>query len=193
MQRIIEWRSQITYLREFFTLSDGGRIAIDWVDHLADQNNQPILVVIPGLTGNNNAEYVLNSIKEAKKYNYQIVLINYRAGSGTPLTTPMIGCCANTADFREPLTYIYDKYCVDAKGNKKRDIFMVSVSLGANLVLNLLGEDSDKSFITAATSIQPPINAFICSDYVKKSLFGAYGMFYLIDQRKRFARFIPFL
>lgn len=73
--------------RELFKLSDGGTIGIDWVDNIPKKNSEnPILVIIPGISGNNDEQYILNTIKEAHKYGYQCVIINYRSGSGIKLT-----------------------------------------------------------------------------------------------------------
>ena len=40
--------------RELFKLSDGGTIAIDWANAKPNKEyNRPLLIVIPGLTGDN--------------------------------------------------------------------------------------------------------------------------------------------
>jgi predicted alpha/beta-fold hydrolase len=43
---------------------DKGTIALDWIDEEPSNNQKPILVIMPGLTSNNNECYVLNILIE---------------------------------------------------------------------------------------------------------------------------------
>jgi predicted alpha/beta-fold hydrolase len=51
-----------------------------------------------------------------------------------------------SCDFREPINYIYEKYCK----NFNRDIFVIGNSGGGNILGNILAEDGYKTVIKAA-------------------------------------------
>ena len=60
----------IKYEREFFTLSDGGTIALDWViDHEGGfpkkLSQRPVICLMSGLSGGNDNLYLYSLMKEA--------------------------------------------------------------------------------------------------------------------------------
>ena len=82
------------YEREILELSDGGQIALDWVQPRDPRKtakldqDAPILGVIPGLTGHNDDVYMVSTAVAAVKNNYKLVIINHRGCSNSKLTTP---------------------------------------------------------------------------------------------------------
>ena len=71
---------------------------------------------MPGLTSDHNEIYMLNLLIEAKKRGYRAVVINYRGASNITLSSPKLYCAASSNDIREPLKYIYEKYCCNKEG-----------------------------------------------------------------------------
>ena len=75
----------IHFERELFKLSDGGTIALDWVDEIPlsslSKKDKPILAVMPGLSSNNDEIYMINILLAAKLNGYRAVVINYRGAS----------------------------------------------------------------------------------------------------------------
>lgn len=83
--------------REIFTLSDGGILALDWYfcesekhnlkkkDLTRDVSNRPLLVVVPGVTGDNTKLYMITMVKAALNNGYDMVCVNYRGLGGVPL------------------------------------------------------------------------------------------------------------
>ncbi|KAL1422368.1 hypothetical protein MTO96_022241 [Rhipicephalus appendiculatus] len=43
------WQPELSYRREYLALSDGGRLALDWLNE--DEESLPVLLVLPGLCG----------------------------------------------------------------------------------------------------------------------------------------------
>jgi predicted alpha/beta-fold hydrolase len=75
-----------------FELSDGGEVALDWFmcpdkDKTINRetSTKPLLVLIPGLTGDHTKMYMISSIKAAHKQGYDCVIANYRGLAGVPL------------------------------------------------------------------------------------------------------------
>jgi len=81
------------FQREMVGLSDGGKTSIDWVCCPEVDNvfttKTPILVILPGLTGDRYAEYLKVVIDEACKRRIKCVVLNHRGCGHTPLTTRM--------------------------------------------------------------------------------------------------------
>jgi predicted alpha/beta-fold hydrolase len=73
------------YKREFLKLSDGGQIALDWVQprepskaSRIDDDETPILAVVPGLTGHNDDLYMVSTSLASVEAGYKMVMINHR-------------------------------------------------------------------------------------------------------------------
>jgi len=75
------------------TLSDGGTILLDWfinpnvetdgkstsdVNDIQFVRKNPLVVIIPGLTGSSANLYCISTVKEAQKNGYDAVIVNYR-------------------------------------------------------------------------------------------------------------------
>ena len=77
--------------KELIQLNDGGQNSIDWiccaeVDN-AFTSKTPIIVILPGLTGDRFCDYVKIIIQEACKRKLKCVVLNHRGCGLTPLTT----------------------------------------------------------------------------------------------------------
>lgn len=70
------------------------------------QSDRPILVVVPGLTGDNTKLYLHNMFDLAFERGFNIVLINYRGLGGARLTTPKLYSASTWSDIGESIDYI---------------------------------------------------------------------------------------
>ncbi|CDW88437.1 ymr210w-like protein [Stylonychia lemnae] len=182
---LLRFYNRVQLKREVFKFKDQGQTAIDWVDVIPSDLSQqdgamnkkelrPIVVVVPGLTSNNNEIYMLNLLIEAKKKGFQGVVVNYRGASEMELSSPQLYCAASSNDVREPVEYIRNKYCLNSKGQQIRHLYLVGNSMGAGLVANYIGEENDKCFIRAACCIQPPMKMWITGQAIANNFYGAY-------------------
>jgi predicted alpha/beta-fold hydrolase len=79
--------------REVFELSDGGAIALDFFycqnsdgkKSDKETSKNPLLVIVPGLTGDCTVLYSVSTVKAALQNGYDAVLVNYRGMAGVPL------------------------------------------------------------------------------------------------------------
>lgn len=71
-------------LREVFPLSDGGEVGLDWMrtEFAADS---PIIIILPGLTGGSQEEYVKSLVLSAKARGIRTVVFNNRGLGGVEL------------------------------------------------------------------------------------------------------------
>lgn len=78
------------------TLSDGGEIAIDWRYPKSDGPQSLItIVILTGITGDSQAEYVRETVNELFEKGYCCVVFNYRGRGGVKLKVKRLITNAN--------------------------------------------------------------------------------------------------
>lgn len=131
-------------------LSDGGEVALDWLVKDCKEDS-PIIVILPGLTGESQAEYIKSLVMNANKQGLRCVVFNNRGLGGVALKTPRLYCAANFEDLSEVINYVYSKH-----PNVK--IGATGISMGGLILGNYLAEHADeaKKYLTAAKIISAP-------------------------------------
>lgn len=66
------------------TLSDGGEVALDWAEDNC-QLTSPIIIILPGLTGASQAEYIRCLVYAARNHGMKCVIFNYRGMGGVKI------------------------------------------------------------------------------------------------------------
>ena len=101
-----------------FKLSDGGQIHIDLKgtcflqDNIPkEENERPLLFIVPGLTSDTDEYYIKNIAKVAHERGFDVAAINYRGLASCPLTTPKLYGMDSFKDALEPMEAYYEKYC----------------------------------------------------------------------------------
>jgi abhydrolase domain-containing protein 1/3 len=79
----------INFFREILTLADGGEVALDWAEHNCSSTS-PIVIILPGLTGASQAEYVKCLLYAAKNVGIKCVIFNNRGLGGMKLKVRML-------------------------------------------------------------------------------------------------------
>lgn len=100
---------------------------------------------------------------ELAKNGFSAVLMHFRGCSGKANLLPRSYHSGDTADALEFLAKL-KKDCPNAK------LFGVGYSLGANMLLKLLGEMAEDSPFTAALAISAPMRLDICANAMNKGL-----------------------
>ena len=77
------------YHRELLTLKDGGEVALDWAEENSSPTS-PIVIILPGLTGASQAEYVKCLVIAAKTVQMKCVIFNYRGMGGVKVKVTII-------------------------------------------------------------------------------------------------------
>ncbi|MEO1286339.1 MAG: alpha/beta fold hydrolase [Chloroflexota bacterium] len=99
-------------------------------------DDAPILYLLHGLEGDARRGYAIDLYQSAAQAGYRCVGINYRSCSGEMNRQPFFYHMGATGDVGLVLDYLLETY-PDAP------IFMVGVSLGGNILLKFLGEQSE--------------------------------------------------
>ena len=189
----------IKFERELFKMSDGGTIAIDWVDQIPSpggdgRNKRPIVAVMPGLSSNNDEVYVLNLLIEAKRQGYRPVVINYRGASDVALTSAKLYCAGSVDDLRQPLKYLHEKYCRlggGGGGDRPTDLYLIGNSMGANITANFVGEEGSSCFLKAVCCVQPPMKMWECGENIKTNNYGFYNYALGRNLKVKFEKYVP--
>ncbi|CAG8488913.1 1534_t:CDS:2 [Paraglomus brasilianum] len=146
---------KIVYERTLVTTPDGGQFTLDWTPPTSQKpfDDTPIVVVLHGLTGGSHESYIRSLLESLTNppHNYRAVVFNARGCAESKITTPQMYCAAYTEDLRIALKQIQNR-APDAK------IFAIGFSLGSNILVKYLGEESDKTPIIGAISIANPFD-----------------------------------
>ncbi|XP_015790687.1 protein ABHD1 [Tetranychus urticae] len=150
----------LIYKREIVDLPDGGQVSLDWYDgpprpkDKFNDENRPIALFMPGLTGDSQTEYIKSLIPNAHAFGYRSVAFNNRGRGGMKLKTPRLYCAANCEDVEFIIKYIKDKY-------PKAKIVATGVSLGGIVLCRYLIQAGANALVDAAMLIS------VCYDLVE--------------------------
>lgn len=118
------------------------------------QEDSPVLLIFPGLTGGSNTKYVRHFALAARQQGARCVVFNYR-GFFHPFQTPMATTSCDLSDVDDVVAHVKNKY-------PNSLIFGSGFSFGANLITKYLGVRG----CTQLTGAMCVSNAF---DFVKLS------------------------
>uniref|UniRef100_A0A1L8DPU7 Putative phospholipase abhd3 n=1 Tax=Nyssomyia neivai TaxID=330878 RepID=A0A1L8DPU7_9DIPT len=141
---------RINYRREMLTLKDGGEVALDWLEDSCDAD-APLILILPGLTGESQAEYIKCLVTAANLTGIRTVVFNNRGLGGVSLKTPRLYCAANCEDLSEVVNHV-------KKINPMVKLGATGISMGGLILGNYLAQHSDEArrSITAAKIISVP-------------------------------------
>jgi len=127
----------IQYTREVFTFKDGGEVGLDWTRDIVEDNAKPIILILPGLTGSSQSEYIRSFVNVAQdEVGARCVVFNFRGRGGLTLKSPRTYCAANSDDLSEIIDHIRDKH-------PQAPLVAVGVSLGGIILGNYLTEKAE--------------------------------------------------
>uniref|UniRef100_A0A336M7Q7 CSON011682 protein n=1 Tax=Culicoides sonorensis TaxID=179676 RepID=A0A336M7Q7_CULSO len=154
--------SNIDYRRELFTMKDGGEVALDWLETNCTSDS-PIIVILPGLTGESQAEYIKCLVMSANRVGIRTVVFNQRGLGGVALKTPRMYCAAKCEDLCEVLDHVRAL-------NPHVKMGATGISMGGLILGNYLAKHADEAekILTSAKIISAPWNVFKGCDSIQK-------------------------
>lgn len=166
--------SPIEFSIEKFTLSDGDFVECYWHKIENHQKTTPIVILFHGLAGSYKSPYIQGTMQELKSAGFSSVLMHFRGCSGKQNLKPRSYHSGDTQDANEFIQDLAQRY-------PQTKIFAVGFSLGANMLLKLLGEKSFTCKLSAAVSVSAPMLLDICSSYMNKGFSKFYQKLLLKD------------
>ncbi len=148
--------------RNRIELDDGDFIDVD----IYPLENRPTLLLLHGLEGSIDSPYIRGMIESAKAKQWQIAVMHFRSCSGEPNRL-----------IRSYNSGVSDDLHLVLERLKQRSInvdYIVGYSLGGNVLLKWLGEQSDKVSIKAAVAVSVPLMLDICATEIHRGFSRIY-------------------
>ncbi|XP_012527466.1 phospholipase ABHD3 [Monomorium pharaonis] len=157
---------RIEYRREIFSLSDGGEVALDWAEKDCSITS-PIVIILPGLTGGSQAEYIKCLVSAAKKNGIRCVIFNNRGMGGIELKTPRTYSAANYDDLSEVIEHVKKLYPHVPLG-------ATGISMGGLILGNYLAQKAliARTKLRACLIISVPWNVFAAMKSTEENYFN---------------------
>jgi len=155
----------LEYTREILGLKDGGDVALDWRHPASATAETPVVVILPGLTGGSQTEYVKGLVSACDKIKVRVVVFNNRGIGGIPLKTPRTYCASNFEDLGQVLEHVNHKYPSALVG-------AVGISMGGLILGNYLaghGEEACRR-LCAAMLISVPWDVFKGTESIERPI-----------------------
>ncbi|OMO79833.1 putative AB-hydrolase YheT [Corchorus capsularis] len=177
---------QVRFRRECLRVKDGGTVALDWVagDHRRLPPDSPILILLPGLTGGSEDSYVRHMLIRARSKGWRVVVFNSRGCGESPVITPQFYSASFLGDTGEVVEHVAARY-PEAK------LYAVGWSLGANILVRYLGQESDTCRLSGAVSLCNPFNLVIADEDFHKGFNNIYDKALARALRKIFKKHAP--
>eukprot|EP01024_Parvocaulis_polyphysoides_P017602 TRINITY_DN17777_c1_g1_i1.p1 TRINITY_DN17777_c1_g1~~TRINITY_DN17777_c1_g1_i1.p1 ORF type:complete len:455 (-),score=35.28 TRINITY_DN17777_c1_g1_i1:262-1626(-) len=156
---------QVKYVRELVPMSDGGLVALDWKYPFQESmiRDTPIVLLLPGLTGGSHDNYIQYMVQQAQQNGMCAVVVNGRGTANSPVVTPQFYSASFTGDIREVVQHVVRKQTMANGGNGTApQVCAIGWSLGANILVNYLGEEGQDCPLTCAVSMCNPFNLTEC-------------------------------
>lgn len=156
----------IKYRREILTLLDGGEVALDWAEKDCSVTS-PIVILLPGLTGGSQAEYIKCLVSAARKIGVRCVIFNNRGLGGMKLKTPRTYCAANYEDLSEVIEHV-------RKLHPHVPLGATGISMGGLILGNYLAREglSARTKLKACLIISVPWNVFAATKNTEENYFN---------------------
>jgi uncharacterized protein len=133
-----------------FGLPDGDRL-VATLDRPATGSTRPLLVLIHGLTGSQDSNYMLASARHFLGQGYPVLRLNLRgAGPSRPLCRQSYHA-GRSADLQAVLAQMDGRLA-------RHGLLLVGYSLGGNMLLKHLGEQGRRAQVLAAAAVSAPID-----------------------------------
>jgi len=127
------------------------------------RTDAPVIVVVHGLEGSGDSNYVRGIAERAFAHGYHVVRMNQRNCGGTEALTPTLYNSGMSGDYRAVLEEL-------AGVDGFREIFFVGYSMGGNLVTKMAGEfgAAAPAALRGVCAVCPAMDLAACADALEQ-------------------------
>ncbi len=162
--RLLRREPPLPFRRERLDTPDGDFVDVDFPE-LGVADDAPMVVLLHGLEGFARRGYALNIYRELAARGVASAGLNFRSCSGEPNRTARFYHSGDTGDLR----YLVDWLRARWPG---RPFGAIGFSLGGNALLKYLGEEGERSAVSAAVAVSVPYDLAAGADLLERSRMG---------------------
>ncbi|CAA0830646.1 esterase/lipase/thioesterase family protein, partial [Striga hermonthica] len=154
---------EVKFRRECLRTRDDGAVSLDWVsgDDRKLPSDAPLLILLPGLSGGSGDTYVRHMLLQARGKGWRVVVFNSRGCGDSPVTTAQLYSASFLGDISEVVNHVGNCY-------PNANLYAIGWSLGANILVRYLGQESFTCPLAGAISLCNPFNLVIADEDFRK-------------------------
>ncbi|KAI4141690.1 MAG: hypothetical protein LQ340_007568 [Diploschistes diacapsis] len=133
--------------------------------YCSEDDGKPLVIALHGLSGGSHEIYLRCVLQPLVDAGWEACVVNSRGCAGTKLTTGILYNARATWDCHQIVTWARKTW-------PKRKLFGIGFSLGANILMNYLGEIGDECPLKAAVVCSNPWNLDVSSVALRSSWIG---------------------
>ena len=149
----------------------------------ARHKSTPVLVIVHGLEGSSDSNYVRGIAEKAFHHGFHVVRLNQRNCGGTEALTPTLYNSGMSADYRT----VFEEL---SNGDGFEQIFFAGYSMGGNLVAKMAGEYgvAVPKALRGVCTVCPALDLGACADALERTDNYLYERRFVNGLMSRYAR-----
>ncbi|MGB1206460.1 MAG: YheT family hydrolase [Chitinophagales bacterium] len=166
----------VKYVRERITTPDNDFLDIDWLK----KDNRRLMIISHGLEGNSDSKYIKGMARAFSEKHWDVLAWNYRGCSGEPNRKAYAYHAGATHDLSLVIQHAL-------KVGKYDSVCLIGISLGGNLTLKYLGEQSNyvNEKIKSAIVFSTPCDLKESSFHLSKGVNQIYAQRFLASLKQK--------
>jgi uncharacterized protein len=151
-------------------MPDGGQIAVDWAYPEIPSDITKVCMVFPGLSGSSDRHYVKSLVKHLTDDRGYIVGVFHNRGVTLEYTSALFPDLSSSDEINTALDHMVTKF----SDHPNTHFVGVGMSMGANLMLRVAGEQGDKFPLEAMVSFNNPFDLWLSINLMRDSPYEKY-------------------
>jgi predicted alpha/beta-fold hydrolase len=165
----------IPLTQERVELSDGDFLDLSWYG----ETGNPVVILLHGLEGSIHSPYAKPVLKLLSDSGYHACMMHFRGCSGEPNRLPRSYHSGDSAELQAIVRHIHDSH------NQKTHA-IVAFSLGANILLEWLGEQGSMAPVNRAVAVSVPFLLDDAADRLDQGFSRIYQQHLLRSLKKKY-------